>query len=132
MQEMVNEYFTRFVGIVRAHRRVTEPAKPDINDYKQVDYAGIFSGRIFSGAEGKKRGLVDETGMLPDAIELAKSLADAKNAKVVMYRRPYGYSGSIYASSTLGPPKAGGTTIDLPGAEAFVPAGFYYMWRPGI
>jgi hypothetical protein len=51
---------------------------------------------------------------------------------VIMYRRPYGYSGSIYASSTVPAPKAGGNTIDVPGAAGFVPAGFYYLWKPGI
>lgn len=132
MQEMVNEYFARFVGIVRTRRPITETPKADLTEYKKLDYAGIFSGRVFSGAEGKKRGLVDEVGLLPDAIELAKSLGNATNARVVIYRRPYGYSGSIYAASTIPSPKTNITAIDLPGADAFVRAGFYYLWRPGI
>ena len=132
MQEMVNEYFARFVGIVRTNRHITEPPLDDLTEYKKPEYAGVFSGRVFSGEEAKKRGLIDETGLLPDAIDLAKSLGNAENAKVVIYRRPYAYSGSIYASSTIPSPKTNVTTIDLPGARAFVPAGFYYLWRPGI
>jgi protease-4 len=132
MQEIVNEYFARFVAIVRTNRHVTEPPVDDLSEYKKPDYAGVFSGRVFSGADGKKRGLVDEIGLLPDAIALAKSLGNAENAKVVIYRRPYAYSGSIYASSAIPMPKTNVTTLEIPGAAAFVPAGFYYLWRPGI
>jgi protease-4 len=132
MEEMVREYFTRFVEIVRTNRPITEPKVDDLGDYKKPEYAGTFSGRVFSGEEAKKRGLIDQTGLLTDAIELAKTLGKAPAAEVVMYRRPYGYSGSIYASSTLPAPNANTMKIDVPGAAAFVPAGFYYMWRPGI
>src|SRR6185437_11001512 len=132
MEQMVNEYFTRFVEVVRSNRTLTEAVAIDLTDYKKPDYAGIFSGRVFSGEEAKKRGLIDQTGLLADAIDLAKSLGKVPNAEVVMYRRPYGYSGSIYASSTLPAPNGNMTKIDLPGAQAFIPAGFYYMWRPGI
>jgi protease-4 len=132
MKEMVDEYFARFVGIVKTNRPITEVVKADLTEYRQLDYAGDFSGRVFSGEDAKKRGLIDETGLLSDAIDAAKTLGDAKGAEVIMYRRPYGYSGSIYASSTVPAPKAGGNTIDVPGAAGFVPAGFYYLWKPGI
>jgi protease-4 len=132
MQEMVEEYFERFVGIVATNRPIVEERRADVRDYKKPDYAGIFSGRIFSGLEGKKLGLVDQLGLLSDAIDLAKNLGKAPGAEVIIYRRPYGYSGSIYASSSLTPPKSSGATFDLPGVQSFVPAGFYYMWRPGI
>lgn len=132
MEQMVGEYFARFIEIVRINRPVTEEKVAALSDYKKPEYAGTFSGRVFSGAEAKKRGLIDETGLLMDAIELAKDLAKAKNAEVIMYRRPYGYSGSIYASSDLPSPNNNNMKLDIPGARAFVPAGFYYLWRPGI
>jgi protease-4 len=132
MKAMVDEYFARFVNIVRTRRPITEPVKADLNDYRQPDYAGLFSGRVFSGQEAKKRGLVNENGLLSDAIERAKTLGNVPDAEVVIYRRPYGYSGSIYASSTIPSPKAAGTTIEIPGASGLVPAGFYFLWRPGI
>jgi protease-4 len=132
MQQMVNEYFSRFIEIVRSNRTVTEAPASEMSYYKKPDYAGIFSGRVFSGEEAKKLGLVDQTGLLEDAIKLAEQLAHVSGAGVVMYKRPYGYSGSIYASSTTPTPKASTTTINLPGASALVPAGFYYLWQPGI
>ena len=132
MQEMVEEYFARFVDIVKTRRPISETVPADLREFKKADYAGLFSGRVFSGAEGKKLGLVDQIGLLTDAIDLAKDLGHVPHAEVVMYRRPFGYSGSIYASSTMSPAKANITTLDIPGEAGFIPVGFYYMWRPGI
>src|SRR5437660_4865995 len=106
MQGMVDGYFTRFVDVVRSNRALGEKAVVNLGEYKRPDYAGDFSGRIFSGEEGKRRGLVDETGLLTDAIDLAKNLSKSPGARVIMYKRPYGYSGSIYASGSTPPPKA--------------------------
>ena len=132
MQEMVDEYFDRFVKIVASARPIKEAVHANVKDYKNPDYAGVFSGRVFSGEQGKKLGLVDEVGLLSDAIEIAKSLGNASRAEVIMYRRPYGYGGSIYASSSAPTPRANTMKLELPGTQAFVPAGFYFLWRPGI
>ena len=132
MQQMVDEYFKRFVGIVRQNRAVTEAPADDLTYYKKHEYAGIFSGRVFSGEEAKKLGLVDQTGLLNDAIKLAQDLAKSPDSAVILYKRPYGYSGSIYASTTTPPPKAEVTNINLPGASGLLPSGFYYLWRPGL
>ncbi len=129
MQEMVNEYFARFESIVKSRRPVTEnpPAPPAT---QPATYAGIYSGRVFSGTEALRLGLVDQLGLLDDAIDLAKTLSNAKNAQVVLYKRPYGYTGSIYASSQSPTPQANVININLPQSSAFVPAGFYYLWQP--
>ncbi|HEY2587099.1 MAG TPA: signal peptide peptidase SppA [Tepidisphaeraceae bacterium] len=131
MQGMVEEYFTRFVGIVSGNRPVSEQPVADLTKYGQSTYGGTYSGRVFSGERARELGLVDQTGLLEDAIELAKNLAHAKDAAVVMYTRPYGYGGSIYASNTLPPPKADTMQLELPGANSLLPAGFYYLWMPG-
>jgi protease-4 len=132
MNEMVTEYFARFVEIVHTRRPITETVAADLGDYRKADYTGLFSGRVFSGEDAKRRGLVDETGLLSDAVDVAKTLGKASDAEVIMYRRPYGYSGSIYASSHLGGVRSDSMTLDVPGAHSFVPAGFYYLWQPGI
>lgn len=133
MKEMVDEYFARFVGVVKSRRpHLLETAKPNLTDYRDLDYAGIFSGRVFSGAEAQRRGLIDQTGLLADAIDRAKVLGSAPDASTIMYRRPYEYSGSIYASTAVGTGRATSTVLEVPGAQALVPAGFYYLWRPGM
>jgi protease-4 len=132
MQSMIEEYFARFIGVVRQNRSISEEPKADLAAYGQAPYVGLFSGRVFSGARGVQLGLVDQTGLLQDAIDLARSMAHAPDASVIQYKRPYGYSGSIYASSDVNPPQSGVTRLELPGADTLLPGGFYYLWRAGL
>ena len=131
MQGMVEEYFTRFIGIVHDNRPVKEEPVADITHYNEASYGGVYSGRVFSGERARELGLIDKTGLLEDAIELAKQLAKAPDAMVVMYQRPYGYGGSVYASNHTPTPRADVMRLELPGASELLPSGFYYLWAPG-
>ena len=130
MQQMVDEYFTKFVGVVRSRRPVTESPSTDLSGYSKEGYAGIYSGRVWSGQKAVELGLADRTGLLTDAIDLAREMAHAPNAKAVMYIRPYGYGGSIYANSSIPMPQANVLRLELPEATNLLPTGFYYLWRP--
>ena len=79
---------------------------------------------------GVELGLADQTGMLNDAIDLARIAAKAPKAKAILYKRPYGYGGSIYASSPTPAPQANVLQLNLPGAQSIIPASFYYLWQP--
>ena len=131
MQEMVDEYFLRFIKVVDDARPVDEP-RPTLP--LAADYAGVYSGRVFSGERAVELGLADQTGRLEDAIKLARKMGKASGAKVIMYRRPYGYGGSIYASADAPPPKArAGETVlrlELTQSRVTLPGGFYYLWEP--
>jgi protease-4 len=131
MQGMVEEYFARFVGIVSSDRPVIEHPVVDLTKYQDSIYGGTYSGRVFSGERAKELGLVDQTGLLEDAIEVAKKLAHVPGAAVVIYNRPFGYGGSIYASNYVPAPRADVMRVELPGASELMPAGFYYLWMPG-
>jgi protease-4 len=128
IQEMVDEYFTRFIEVVSGNRPINEP-RPTLP--LDEGYRGVYSGRVFSGAKAVELGLVDQAGRLDDAITLAKQMGKAKGAKVIMYKRPYGYGGSIYASGESTPkPEANVVRLELPNSRMFLPAGFYYLWEP--
>lgn len=131
MQEMVDEYFGRFVALVQ-HRRpkLAEAPVADLRDYRKDGYGGVFSGRVFSGAKAVELGLADRTGLLTDAIDVARTLARTPQAKAVLYRRPYGYDGSIYASGEVPVPRGNTLQLQLPESVAPLPDGFYYLWRP--
>jgi hypothetical protein len=47
-----------------------------------------------------------------------------------MYKRPYGYRGSIYADTSTPTPRANVLHLDLPAEDLFLPRGFYYLWKP--
>jgi len=119
MQQLVDDYFKRFVGVVTSHRTI----KPDM-------LSTATDGRVFSGTRAVEVGLVDRTGLLNDAIDEAKNLAKAPDAKTVIYRRPYGYGGSIYAQGPIQPPQANVMELKLPGVHDPLPSGFYYIWMP--
>ncbi|HEV2295372.1 MAG TPA: signal peptide peptidase SppA [Tepidisphaeraceae bacterium] len=120
MQGMVDEYYARFVAVVKAHRMMAD-----------TETLGTATdGRVFSGQQALAMGLVDRVGLLEDAIKLAREAGKAPGAMPVMYRRPYGYSGSIYASAPTEPPRANVTQLHIPGADALLPTGFYYLWQP--
>jgi protease-4 len=118
LQASVDEYYKRFIGVVQAKCNITDP---DI-------LAKATDGRVVSGDQAKQWGLVDQVGLLDDAIELAKTKSGAKNAAVVMYKRPFGYTGSIYAESQTPQPQANVIQVPLPESMA-LPRGFYYLWK---
>jgi protease-4 len=118
MQGMVDEYYARFVALVKTHR-------PGVDENKM---SLATDGRVFSGEQAKLLGLVDQTGTLEDAIAVAKELGKAPNARVILYKRPYGYGGSIYANSASPRPRADVMKLELPFGREMLPTGFYYLW----
>ncbi len=120
MQGMIDEYYARFVGVVTGNR----PLKGGPDKVKLAT-----DGRVFTGAQAVEIGLADRTGLLDDAIDLARKMADAPGAKVIAYRKSYGFSGSIYSQTNQPVPQASGVNIELPAAMK-TPAGFYYLWQP--
>jgi protease-4 len=123
MQGMVDEYYARFKNLVASNRGITDTNTMDL----------VTDGRVFSGTRAVELKLADQTGGLLDAINLARQMSGANGAKVVMYKRPYAYSGSIYAEMPAPLPKAEANqmTLKLPLSES-LPAGFYYLWEPDV
>jgi protease-4 len=120
MQGMVDEYYARFVSIVTTNRGIKDSERMKTNT----------DGRVFSGTQAVAAGLVDRTGLLDDAIDEARTLGKAPHAKVVIYKRPYGYSGSIYANGATPQPQANVLQLNIPGFKEPMPSGFYYLWVP--
>ena len=121
LEGMLGEYFSRFRTLVFQTRHLDD-----------AQIATISSGRVFTGQQAKALNLVDEMGTLEDAIELARQRSNAKGASAILYIRPYGYGGSIYAHNQVVQPRADVTRLEIPMAEEALPTGFYYLWRPGI
>lgn len=119
MQGMVDQYFQRFVDVVTSNRRIAGD-----------DLATVTDGRVFTGVQAVQLGLADMNGTLDDAIQLARQVAQAPNASVVLYKRPYGYGGTIYADTSSQPPRADVLRLEVPGLSSLMPTGFYYLWRP--
>jgi protease-4 len=120
LQGMVNSFYDQFVRVVAAGRKLPE-------DRVRV----LADGRVYTGLDAHKLGLVDEVGYLEDAICTAKKMACIKDAKVVAYDRCRGYRGSIYAGLPNIPSQIN-VKLDVPGLSNGTGAAFMYLWEPGI
>lgn len=77
VQAMVMQTYDRFVGIVSDARKIpVDKLKAEIAD-----------GRVFSGADAVKLGLVDQTGFIETAYDAAKKAAGIKEAAIVRYEK---------------------------------------------
>lgn len=122
-QTMIDEYYQRFLAVVSQSRTGLKPEK----------IRELADGRVYTGSQALKLGLVDHEGSLDDALVLAKDLADINNAQVVIYHRPVGYRGSIYASAQTRNPNISASTplVNIPIPDYLQQQGaFLYLWQP--
>lgn len=124
-QKIIDAMYERFLDVVAASR--TQLSRARIRE--------LADGRVYVGADALAHGLIDEIGMLPAAIELAKARGGigARPALVVSYARPADYRANIYAQRPDAPPGAQVNVINLslpawPGADG---PQFLYLWAPG-
>ncbi len=82
VQGLVMQSYDRFVGIVARSRKLDE----------KVLREGVADGRILSGVDARKAKLVDQLGYIEDAYMKARSLGDAPNAEVVLYKRSFSFA----------------------------------------
>jgi protease-4 len=120
LQGMVDSFYGQFVKIVAKGRNLPEDKVRKLAD-----------GRVYTGDDAKKLGLVDEVGYLEDAIQAALNMAGIPDAKVVAFDRGSGYRGSIYAGLPKIPSQIS-VKLDVPGFNPNTRAAFMYLWEPGM
>ncbi len=127
LQRLVDDFYRRFRAVVR-------DARPKIPADR---FDTLTDGRVLSGDQAVKAGLIDQVGDLYDAREIAKQLAHIRRADLIRYHRPIQYVGSPYAAAPGHESHAGQTQINIaqfnlgrPFGDAFT--GFWYLWRPGM
>ena len=77
MQQMTDEYYKQFIEVVAEGRGLSKEK-----------VKSLATGQLYTGAEAKELGLVDELGGLDTAIDLAAGLAGVKAPKVEYYQQP--------------------------------------------
>ncbi len=75
MQQMTDEYYEQFVGLVAEGRGLS-----------QDEVRNLATGQLYTGAQAKELGLVDELGGLDTAIGLAAQLANVETWQVEYYK----------------------------------------------
>ncbi|HAO93537.1 MAG: hypothetical protein A2X93_03720 [Deltaproteobacteria bacterium GWC2_56_8] len=95
-------------------RKLLQAVIDDVNDQfieavaegrglKPEDVRAIADGRIFTGAQAKEKGLIDELGGLSSAIKLSAELAGIEGEPEVIYpeRKDFGLLGNILGRASI-------------------------------
>ena len=95
-------------------RKLLQAVIDDVNDQfieavaegrglKPEDVRAIADGRIFTGAQAKEKGLIDELGGLSSAIKLSAELAGIEGEPEVIYpeRKDFGFLGNILGRASI-------------------------------
>jgi protease-4 len=121
LQGIVNQFYAGFQSIVKASP----------NHIAEADWQMVTDGRVFTGTDAAKLGLVDEVGTIDTAIAKAKELAHIQHAKLIMFTRHDEAKGSIYASNPGTPqPTMNLFNLNLDLGD-LIPRGqsqFLYLW----
>lgn len=138
LQLLVDDFYASFRALVIERRSPRGLAATEIDS--------LTDGRVFSGAEAARLGLVDQTGDLRAAFDHARTLAGLDHARLVKYysrssgntpRTAYALADDSVASSARasGPGdvnllklELGESLLGVPGAGG----GAYYLWAPSL
>lgn len=83
VQEMVDATYNRFVNIVSTGRKIEQ---------SKLEAEHAIDGRILTGADAKKIGLVDQLGYFRDAISKAIDLTGTNNPKIIQLEEKTGFA----------------------------------------
>lgn len=122
-QKLVNEFYDQFVAIVVAGR-------PELNEARVRELA---DGRVYSGPEALKNGLVDQVGTIYDGIDQVKSRAGLKEYRLVTFQRPVGWKPNVYADAPAPAtaPQVNLINVQIPESIlATATPKFLYLWAP--
>jgi len=98
LRKMIDDTYAKFKSVINDGRRAANAANSAGGDPGQKlssDWTDLADGRILSGKEAFKAGLVDELGNWDTAVNRARRLADIKDATLVTYREPFNL-GSLF------------------------------------
>lgn len=122
LETMAKEFHGRF-------QQVVEKARPGLDKTQQ----NIFDGRVFTAGQALERKLIDEIGYLDDAIAQARDMAQAKDARAVVFHRPTDPARSPYAITPNIPLQGTNALgLSLPGLDRSRLPTFLYLWQPEV
>jgi protease-4 len=96
VQGLINDTFAQFKQVVATGRGAAHAKNRDEGQPLASDWAKYADGRVFSGDQALKLGLVDELGDFDDAVEHAKKIAGIDNANLVEYQETYDISNFLH------------------------------------
>ena len=120
LQEMVDETYDQFLDVVSQGRNI------DKNDLRP-----IADGRVYTARQAKENGLIDEIGMLDDAINEVANMSGLSNPSVVEFvNNDFGFLNAFLSKATN--VLASKNTINLKDVEKLADIKFslpMYLWE---
>lgn len=114
LQGMIDESFAKFKDVIRTGRNHAAELneKDGVTDGRKLapNWTEFADGRILSGNQALKLGLVDELGNFEVAFDRALKLARLDGAKLVSYEPHFRFPGFL---SLLGQARSGSVKVDL-------------------
>ncbi|MEC7923114.1 MAG: S49 family peptidase, partial [Planctomycetota bacterium] len=122
LEKLVDDMYQRFVDVVDAGRKKLDREK----------VLELADGRVFSGVEAARVGLVDRTGYIDDAVgELSSRLGrEGNKPALIRYTRGSPGGANIYTRGGVRPAGENSLTLRLDGLQSS--PGIYYLWKPGL
>ena len=134
VQGLIDETYQKFKGVVRdgrnaAHAKNAKGSSKDQGKELASDWENYADGRVLSGSQALKLGLVDQLGDFDDAVKRAEDIANnGHEANLVEYRERYDLSDFLSMFGQSG--KAHDVKIDLGVDIPRLQAGaMYFLWE---
>ena len=118
LKQLASQLHTRFTDRVKLSRKLDDKSE-------------LFDGRVITGSEAQKIGLVDQVGYLDDAIIAARQLASLpERAPVVMLRRDNDRAYTALDVTPNTPTTSSILPLKVPGLDRASLPTFLYLWQP--
>jgi len=119
LKDLARNFHTRFRDIVRASRGL------DLRNDSVV-----FDGRVFGAQDALNKRLIDSSGYVDDALQLARNQAGTPDAATVIFHRRKDRARTPYAITPNTPVTGDIVPLSLPGLDRSKLPAFLYMWQP--
>jgi protease-4 len=128
VQALIDETYAKFKGVVSEGRSAAHELNKKEGRPLAPDWADYADGRVLSGSQALKLGLVDELGDFDDAVDRAEKIAGLKQANLIEYEEHYDISDflSMFGQSGSARNLKLDLGLDLPKLRAGLP---YFLWQ---
>jgi protease-4 len=129
MQALINETYGKFKSVVREGRTSAHELNKKEGKNLASDWEDYADGRVLSGTQALKLGLVDELGDFDDTVDRTEKIMGIANANLVEYRERYDISDffSMFGQSSSAHDIKLDLGLDLPKLRAGCQ---YFLWQP--
>ncbi len=129
VQGLIDETYQKFKSVVADGRSAAHDLNKGDGKPLAHDWQDFADGRVVSGEQAFKLGLVDELGDFDDAVSRAEKIAHLKDYNLVEYRRRYDFGSllSLFGESGQAHDIKLNVGIELPKLRAGLP---YFLFQP--